>query len=167
LLQVDDLRVHYPIRAGLLRRTVATVRAVDGVSLSLQAGRTLALVGESGCGKSTLGKALMRLTPVASGQVLVDGKDVSRLANGRVLSERDHVLLHQLFDGHRVIESRIHGALIRIKRIPKAHAQDVGMADDANQLIAADDWHMVHAIFLDELANFRNRIAVMDGDKIG
>jgi peptide/nickel transport system ATP-binding protein len=61
LLEVQDLRVHFPIRKGLLRRTVGWVKAVDGVSFSLAAGRTLALVGESGCGKTTTGKALLRL----------------------------------------------------------------------------------------------------------
>ena len=87
LLQVDDLRVHYPIRAGLLRRTVATVRAVDGVSLSLQAGRTLALVGESGCGKTTVGKAILQLIDEASGQVMFDGLDLMQL-RGEALRQR-------------------------------------------------------------------------------
>ncbi len=87
LLQVDDLRVHYPIRAGLLRRTVASVRAVDGVSLSLQAGRTLALVGESGCGKTTVGKAILQLIDEASGQVMFDGLDLMQL-RGEALRQR-------------------------------------------------------------------------------
>ncbi len=87
LLQVDDLRVHYPIRAGLLRRTVATVRAVDGVSLSLQAGRTLALVGESGCGKTTVGKAILQLIDEASGQVMFDSLDLMQL-RGEALRQR-------------------------------------------------------------------------------
>jgi len=87
LLQVDDLRVYYPIRAGLLRRTVASVRAVDGVSLSLQAGRTLALVGESGCGKTTVGKAILQLIDEASGQVMFDGLDLMQL-RGEALRQR-------------------------------------------------------------------------------
>src|SRR5512139_50119 len=61
LLQVDGLKMYFPVRRGLLQRTVGQVRAVDGVSLGIQAGRTLALVGESGCGKTTVGKALLRL----------------------------------------------------------------------------------------------------------
>ena len=64
LLEVDDLKVHFPIRKGLFKRVVGHVKAVDGVSLSIRAGRTLALVGESGCGKTTVGKGI--LPPVAA-----------------------------------------------------------------------------------------------------
>jgi ABC-type microcin C transport system duplicated ATPase subunit YejF len=73
LLEVRDLQVHYPIKRGILQRTVDQVRAVDGVSFTLGRGETLALVGESGCGKSTLGKALLRLLPTAGGEVLLNG----------------------------------------------------------------------------------------------
>jgi peptide/nickel transport system ATP-binding protein len=68
LLRVENLLVHFPMRKGLLQRVYGHVRAVDGVSLRLAPGRTLALVGESGCGKTTVGKALMRLLPMTSGQ---------------------------------------------------------------------------------------------------
>jgi len=68
-LQVSDLRVHFPIRKGVLQHVVGWVKAVDGVSLEIPQGRTLALVGESGCGKTTLGKALLRLIPTTSGSV--------------------------------------------------------------------------------------------------
>ncbi len=74
LLEVADLRVHFPICRGLLQRTVGHVRAVDGVSLSLPAGHTLALVGESGCGKTTAGKAMLRLVAPTDGRVRFDGK---------------------------------------------------------------------------------------------
>ncbi|MBK9160402.1 MAG: ABC transporter ATP-binding protein [Nitrosomonadales bacterium] len=73
LLQVADLRVHFPIRKGLLQHTVGQVKAVDGVSLEIPQGRTLALVGESGCGKTTLGKALLNLNRPTAGQVMFDG----------------------------------------------------------------------------------------------
>lgn len=76
LLQISDLRVHFPIRKGLLQRVVGSVKAVDGVSLSIAKGRTLALVGESGCGKTTLGKSLLRLVPATSGSVQFDGKEL-------------------------------------------------------------------------------------------
>jgi peptide/nickel transport system ATP-binding protein len=79
LLTVEDLKVHFPIRKGLLRRAVAQVRAVDGVSLSIAAGRTLALVGESGCGKTTVGKGLLRLVEPTGGRVALAGEDWTRL----------------------------------------------------------------------------------------
>jgi peptide/nickel transport system ATP-binding protein len=77
---VTDLEVHFPIRKGLFKRVVGRVRAVDGVSLELHAGRTLALVGESGCGKTTAGKALLRLIPPTGGRVVFAGKDLSSLS---------------------------------------------------------------------------------------
>ncbi len=74
LLQVEDLKVHFPIRKGILQRVVGQVKAVDAVSLSIPQGRTLALVGESGCGKTTLGKALLGLHPPTAGSVCVEGE---------------------------------------------------------------------------------------------
>jgi oligopeptide/dipeptide ABC transporter ATP-binding protein len=74
LLSVRDLRTWFPIRRGLLSRTVGHVKAVDGVSFDLHAGKTLGLVGESGCGKTTVGRSILRLTPVTSGQVIYKGR---------------------------------------------------------------------------------------------
>ncbi len=82
LLQLRDYRVHFPIRRGLLRRTVGYVKAVDGISFDLAAGRTLALVGESGCGKTTTGKALVQLLRGLAhieGEALIDGIALDRL----------------------------------------------------------------------------------------
>ncbi len=73
-LHVENLRVHFPIRRGILQRTAGYVKAVDGVSLSIAPGRTLALVGESGCGKTTLGKALLHLVPVTAGRIRFGGR---------------------------------------------------------------------------------------------
>ena len=73
VLEVSKLAVHFPVKKGLLRRTVGWVRAVDGVSLRLEAGRTLALVGESGCGKTTVGRAILQLTPPMAGEMTFDG----------------------------------------------------------------------------------------------
>jgi peptide/nickel transport system ATP-binding protein len=83
LLQVDNLQVHFPIRHGILQRTSGYVKAVDGVSLSIEKGKTLALVGESGCGKTTLGKALLQLVPGATGRIRFAGQDLAGDA-GRV-----------------------------------------------------------------------------------
>lgn len=80
LLAVNDLAVHFPVRRGLLRRVVDHFRAVDGVSLEVNAGEIVALVGESGCGKTTLGRAILRLQDITSGQILLNGRDITHLS---------------------------------------------------------------------------------------
>ena len=79
VLVVEDLHKRFPIQRGLLRRTVAEVRAVDGVSFSLRAGETLCIVGESGCGKSTVAKLILRLMPPSSGRIVIEGTDITTL----------------------------------------------------------------------------------------
>jgi oligopeptide transport system ATP-binding protein len=79
LLEVADLVKHYPVRSGVLRRAVGTVHAIDGVSFSLGVGETLGLVGESGCGKSTVARSVLRLVEPTSGQIRIDGKDITHL----------------------------------------------------------------------------------------
>jgi oligopeptide transport system ATP-binding protein len=79
LVQVRDLKMHFPVYSGLLRRRTGAVKAVDGVSFDILPGETLGLVGESGCGKSTVGRALLRLYEPTSGQVVIDGVDVTGL----------------------------------------------------------------------------------------
>jgi oligopeptide/dipeptide ABC transporter ATP-binding protein len=76
LLVVDGLATHFPIRRGLLRRTVGAVRAVDGVSFMIGRGRTLGLVGESGCGKTTAGRSVLRLVEPTAGRITFAGEDV-------------------------------------------------------------------------------------------
>ena len=80
LVDIRQLKVHFPIRKGVLRRTVGHVKAVDGVDLSIKKGSTVALVGESGCGKTTVGKALLQLLDVAEGEVNFDGHDLMALS---------------------------------------------------------------------------------------
>ena len=76
ILQVVDLKTHFPIRRGFLQRVVGHVKAVDGVSFRLAKGETLGLVGESGCGKTTVGRTLLRLIPATSGRVVYKGESV-------------------------------------------------------------------------------------------
>ncbi|WOH82226.1 dipeptide ABC transporter ATP-binding protein [Bradyrhizobium sp. BEA-2-5] len=80
LLEVTDLKKHYPVRAGVLRRQVGTVHAVDGVSFALGTGETLGLVGESGCGKSTVARSVLRLVEPTSGAIKLDGEDIASLS---------------------------------------------------------------------------------------
>jgi oligopeptide transport system ATP-binding protein len=75
LLQVRDLKTHFPIKRGVLSRTVGYVKAVDGVSFDVQPGKTLGLVGESGCGKTTVGRTILRLIPATAGEVRYKGSD--------------------------------------------------------------------------------------------
>ena len=92
LVSVRGLKVHFPIRSGLLLgRQVGAVKAVDGVDLDIEEGRTLGLVGESGCGKSTLGKAMLRLAPVTEGSVTYDGQDVAALHGEELRRMRRHM----------------------------------------------------------------------------
>ncbi|MDB1088294.1 ATP-binding cassette domain-containing protein [Streptomyces sp. ACA25] len=80
LLELNDLKVHFPVKKGILfDRTVGHVYAVDGVSLSVEAGQTYGLVGESGCGKTTLGRAVLRLVDITSGSAVFDGTDLAAL----------------------------------------------------------------------------------------
>ena len=79
LVRLDGLEVHFPIRQGVLKRTVGHVRAVDGVDLRIRRGQILALVGESGCGKTTLGRAVLRLVEPTGGRVQFDGRELTRL----------------------------------------------------------------------------------------
>ena len=87
LLEVKNLKVHFPVKHGVLSRARDSVKAVDDVSFSLAAGETLGLVGESGCGKTTLGRAVVRLIEPTAGNVLFEGEDIAQLT-GRELRAR-------------------------------------------------------------------------------
>ncbi len=93
VLDVQDLKVHYPVRKGPLRRVVSWVKAVDGVTFTLRAGETLALLGESGCGKTTTGKALLRLIDGAniSGRAMLQGQDLLSADRSRLQRLRQDI----------------------------------------------------------------------------
>jgi oligopeptide transport system ATP-binding protein len=91
LLSVTDLKMHFPVRGGVLKRAVAECRAVDGVSFSMAAGETLGVVGESGCGKTTLGKALVRLHKPTAGSIQFMGNEIAQASQGRLRPMRQHL----------------------------------------------------------------------------
>jgi len=91
LLQVNDLKKHFPVRGGLFSRKSNWVYAVDGVSFEVERGETLSLVGESGCGKSTVGRAILRLFDITAGQVVLDGQRIDALSPGGLRSMRRRV----------------------------------------------------------------------------
>jgi peptide/nickel transport system ATP-binding protein len=88
LVEVKELKTHFPIRSGLLQRPVGWVRAVDGVSFAISEGETVGLVGESGCGKTTLGRTMLRLIEPTSGAIGFDGEDITGLEGGSLKSFR-------------------------------------------------------------------------------
>lgn len=88
LLEVNDLKMHFPIRAGIFKRTVGYVKAVDGVNLKVKRGETLGLVGESGCGKSTLARCILRLLEPTDGEVVFEGENILQFDRRRMLRVR-------------------------------------------------------------------------------
>ena len=88
LLEISDLKKHYPVRSGILRRSVGTVHAVDGVSFTVGVGETLGLVGESGCGKSTVARSILRLIEPTGGSIRLNGKDITHLRKAELRPNR-------------------------------------------------------------------------------
>jgi peptide/nickel transport system ATP-binding protein len=133
LLQVEDLKVHFPVRKGLLRRTVGEVKAVDGVSLAVEAGRTLAIVGESGSGKTTVGKAIVQLLAPTGGRVRFDGIDLGTL-RARELREkrRDFQVIFQ--DPYSSLNPRM-----RVVDIVEEGMTSLGIGGDRRALEARVD----------------------------
>lgn len=93
LLKVDNLKTYFPIKKGLLRRTVGYIKAVDGVSFAVEAGQTLGLVGESGCGKTTIARSIARLVPATAGKIFFEQTDVLSAKKAKLQELRRQISL--------------------------------------------------------------------------
>jgi peptide/nickel transport system ATP-binding protein len=147
LLQVENLRVYFPMRKGFFSRTTDFVKAVDDVSFTIYPGETVGLVGESGCGKTTLGRALLRLTEPTAGRILFEGTDLAALPSGELRHRRrEFQLVFQdpyaalnpmLTVGEAILEPlRVHG-VGGTRAEQKARVREllrtVGLSEDAEQ----------------------------------
>lgn len=147
LLQVENLRVYFPIRKGFFARTTDFVKAVDDVSFTIYPGETVGLVGESGCGKTTLGRALLRLTEPTAGRILFEGTNLAALPAGELRQRRrEFQLVFQdpyaalnpmLTVGEAILEPlRVHG-VGGTRAEQKARVREllrtVGLSEDAEQ----------------------------------
>ncbi len=88
LLEIRNLKKYYPVTGGFFKRTIGNVKAVDDVSFAIRRGETLGLVGESGCGKSTAGRTILRLMKPTEGEILFEGKDITRLSGSKLQKAR-------------------------------------------------------------------------------
>jgi peptide/nickel transport system ATP-binding protein len=145
LVELDDLRVWFPIKSGMvLDRHVGDVKAVDGVSLTIDRGETLGLVGESGCGKSTVGRAMLRLYEPTSGRILFEERDITRLGESalRPLRRRMQMVFQDPFAslnprhsvGRMIAEPlRVHGIASRTQAAARVREilEVVGLPADA------------------------------------
>ena len=109
LVSVKDLKMHFPIFAGLLRRRVGEVKAVDGVSFDVMEGETLGLVGESGCGKSTCGRAVLRLYDITSGSITIDDQEIGSVPQ----TDLREIGPTYFFAPPRVFEQQLTNVMIR------------------------------------------------------
>ncbi|HKV15602.1 MAG TPA: ATP-binding cassette domain-containing protein, partial [Reyranella sp.] len=140
IVRLDDLKVHFPIKRGVLRRTVGYVKAVDGVSLALKEGHTIGLVGESGSGKTTIGLALLRLER-SDGGIRFDGRDLQALSQRdiRPLRREMQIVFQDPFSSlsPRMTVAEIVGEGLEVHRIGST-AERAGMIDAALREVGLD-----------------------------
>ena len=93
IVEVDNLVMHFPVTAGLLKRKIGDVKAVDGISFHIKRGETLGLVGESGCGKTTTGRCILKLYEITDGKIYFEGRNIANLRSGEMRKMRKHMQL--------------------------------------------------------------------------
>ena len=130
ILEVNDLKKHFPLGGGLFGGSKGYVYAVDGVSFRIHRGETLALVGESGCGKSTVGRAVLRLVEPTAGQVVLDGQRIDDLSAGKLrpLRRRVQVVFQDPFSS---LNPRL-----RVRDVLAEPIRNFGLAKDGADLDA-------------------------------
>jgi len=135
-LKTDNLFKYFPIRGGMLSRTKAHVKAVDGVSLEVRRGETFGLVGESGCGKTTLGRTIMRLTDPSKGSIKLEGEEISQV-KGRNLKDIRRKMQMVFQDPYASLDPRqsVRSALVEPMKIHHTASSKSEMNRSAEQLI--------------------------------
>jgi peptide/nickel transport system ATP-binding protein len=146
LLEIRDLATHYPIRGGWLGRPTDWVRAVDGVSLTIQRGETFGLVGESGCGKTTLGRSLLRLVEPTRGHIVFDGTDVSGASPDtlRALRRRMQIVFQDPYSSlnPRMTVGDILTEPLRVHGLGGCRAERMDLARDLLLRVGLDPTHL-------------------------